>query len=359
MTPNKDAQRQLIHHVHDWNERLNSDHATPADLVAFEAWLEEDDAHVEAWERSQTLIASYDYLRGEDLDADVLQMPPAAQRKSALSRVFVSLIPIRPAAIAAALCAFAAICALPVLLRLSSPNQIVSVDPTRYQTGIGETDVIDLPDGSQLALGPATALSVNFTHERRAVTLRSGAAIFDVAKDADRPFSVTAGELVATALGTRFEVRSNGGVERVGVAEGTVRVRYDYPIADTGVELTDKRVLQAGDQVATTQGSGLRATTGMALAGFGDWQTSKRVYDGATIAEVVADANRYFERQVELGGSMDDLARETLTATFDMTDQAAIFETLAYAFPISIDKSEEGIITISSKSAVSGSPANK
>lgn len=86
---------------------------------------------------------------------------------------------------------------------------------------------VTLEDGSKLKLAAgASVVYVNgFRSADRSITL-DGQAWFDVAKDSKRPFSVTAGGIITTALGTRFMMKS-GTSKKVSVQlfEGKVMVQ--------------------------------------------------------------------------------------------------------------------------------------
>lgn len=67
--------------------------------------------------------------------------------------------------------------------------------------------MVTLPDGTNVVLNADSQLSYlrNYGSEERCVTL-AGEAIFDVAKDTERPFQVNAGEVKARVLGTKFDI---------------------------------------------------------------------------------------------------------------------------------------------------------
>uniref|UniRef100_UPI001C302E07 FecR family protein n=1 Tax=Stenotrophomonas sp. GbtcB23 TaxID=2824768 RepID=UPI001C302E07 len=73
-------------------------------------------------------------------------------------------------------------------------------------TAIGELQRIDLADGSVVTLGPDSAIAHTFTQEFRHIELLQGMAFFSVAPDKVRPFRVQAEGLIATVLGTAFDV---------------------------------------------------------------------------------------------------------------------------------------------------------
>lgn len=98
-----------------------------------------------------------------------------------------------------------------------------------YQRFINTTDQqqqFRLSDGSEVKLAPGSGIVwVNgFTNEERKINL-SGQAWFDVAKDSKRPFSVAAGNITTTALGTRFMVNPlRNSKIAVHLFEGSVKI---------------------------------------------------------------------------------------------------------------------------------------
>ena len=87
---------------------------------------------------------------------------------------------------------------------------------------------ITLADGSTVVLEPGSEISLDTTFgiNSRNVKLK-GEALFKIAKDRTRPFSVFSGDVATTALGTQFKVKSiHGGKEiHVILYEGKVVVK--------------------------------------------------------------------------------------------------------------------------------------
>lgn len=85
---------------------------------------------------------------------------------------------------------------------------------------------ISLADGSVVWLKPHSTLRYQnpMAADQRLITL-DGQAFFDVAKDPNRPFTVTAGGFGTTALGTSFDIRAYGNDVRIALQTGKVRVR--------------------------------------------------------------------------------------------------------------------------------------
>ncbi|MFX9169461.1 FecR domain-containing protein, partial [Acinetobacter baumannii] len=57
-----------------------------------------------------------------------------------------------------------------------------------HATGVGERRDLALADGSHVLLNTDSALSVDYTADRRGVALQRGEAFFAVARDPARPF---------------------------------------------------------------------------------------------------------------------------------------------------------------------------
>lgn len=85
---------------------------------------------------------------------------------------------------------------------------------------------IILPDGSQVQLFKGSEISYleKFDSSKRNVFL-TGTAIFKVAKDSKRPFTVFCKEVATTALGTEFKISSAKEKISVNLIEGKIMVR--------------------------------------------------------------------------------------------------------------------------------------
>lgn len=81
-----------------------------------------------------------------------------------------------------------------------------------------------LPDGSIVELKDDAQIAVHYTGAERRVTLARGEAHFQVAKNPDRPFVVTAQGVDVRAVGTAFSVQLDRSSIEVLVTEGQVAV---------------------------------------------------------------------------------------------------------------------------------------
>lgn len=81
--------------------------------------------------------------------------------------------------------------------------------PVKIIAPLGASSKITLPDGSRVWLNAGTELTYNndFGQRERMIYL-TGEAYFDVAKDKEHPFKVSASMITISALGTQFNVKA-------------------------------------------------------------------------------------------------------------------------------------------------------
>ena len=330
----------LVRTAHHWRYRLQDPDLSEGDRKAFQAWVDADIRHEEAYDRAVTIWAAFDRLEPSDIAPDLMR-PTARERWRRLqkhARSFYGMREFRLATAATLLILITVAIMLPITLN-HMPTDVAAVT---HASEKGKTISMTLADGSSVTLGPATTIETMLSDTHRQVRLTGGAALFEVASDPDRPFSVATGDLTATVVGTRFDVRNNGGIARVAVAEGKVRVTYPYMIGSYKLWMNHGEVLEAGEQIAVTQKEGLRSVRPIApdKVGAWAWADATLIYDGATIAELVADANRYYEGEITLADDAGHIADLTITASFSTDDIDRLLSLVEMSFPVELDKTE-------------------
>jgi len=111
--------------------------------------------------------------------------------------------------------------------------QPAAQEPFMAQTGAHEMQQLTLPDGTKVTLNSLSSLACagDFNNAERQIFFE-GEAVFDVAKDAERPFVIHVGDYSVTVLGTQFNLSAYPSDESYTIAliEGKVCVAYQ---ADT------------------------------------------------------------------------------------------------------------------------------
>lgn len=176
------------------------------------------------------------------------------------------------------------------------------------ETGIAEHKEIVLEDGTRIHLGGQTLVTASFTKHARSVVLDRGEALFKVVRDPTRPFQVSAGGGLITAVGTEFNVRHRQDDDViVTVAEGTVEVtpsstapvRHDRQPEREQYSST-QRLVRGQEVTYDTRGriSPIRAAD---LDVSAAWRDGRLKYRSEPLRNVIQDLNRYSNRRVTLG----------------------------------------------------------
>lgn len=205
----------------------------------------------------------------------------------------------------------------------------------RHATGMGEVLRVPLPDGSSLVLNSDSEISFDFSKSQRQVRLVKGEALFEVASDPARPFSVVAGPTRVTAIGTAFSVhRRQGGDLEVVVREGTVDVDGGDP---QPVRVT------ANFKASTRPGFNVEIEplqleeTGRRLA----WSDGMLAFDGDTLAQAAAQFARYSTVRILIDDP--EIAQRRVAGLYSATDPEGFATAVAAGMGLRVERSDGGI----------------
>ncbi|BCA56632.1 iron dicitrate transporter FecR [Nitrospira sp. KM1] len=152
-----------------------------------------------------------------------------------------------------------------------------------YRTYTGEQTSVALADGSTVYLNTQSALSVDLSASRRALVLKRGEALFEVAHDPSRPFDVSVNGVVVRAVGTTFNIDAHGKMTAVSVIEGAVR------LVDQGAQYD----IPAGYRLAYESGSRPGAIEPISPPKVTAWRQHEFLFDDMPLDKIVAQLNRY------------------------------------------------------------------
>lgn len=324
-----------------WHARLMSPDCTLAEREEFEAWLRQSPENALAFEDTKALWASLGGLQDDEviaphvaaalaLDADHFMGQWSRATEGARRRA----PPARPrawwpvgAGIAAAL----------VMVVVLWPGLKPDV-PIQTYAASGMIESVLLPDGSSVRLDLETAIDAKFDSRRRDIDFRRGRAMFDVARDATRPFVVDAGVGTVTALGTRFQVQRSGDRVSVTLLEGAVGIATAGHGDARSLRLVPGQTAHYAPQ---TRSWTVEASDAAALT---SWSQGFHVFGATPLRDAVAEINRYSDVKLVLSDpGMGDLA---LSGSFKLGDGRAVSEALPYALPVKA-REQSGEIVIS------------
>lgn len=189
-----------------------------------------------------------------------------------------------------------------------------------------------LADNSRSVLSPGSRMEERMG-KRRAIRLE-GEAYFEVQRDEQRPFSVEAGDLLVTVLGTAFEVSAYDTSEfvQVRVRSGRVRVEAGGRTLDLG----------AGEHVRFDKERHFLERKPAPPAEV--WGIRILHFEDATLGQVAAQLERIYTVRITLGN--DRIVACRLTAEFDDELIDTILSVIAETFGLQVERSADGTYTL-------------
>lgn len=324
--------------------RLQSGTATAADHAAAQQWCDAAADHRAAMDAVQHGWSVA--VRAEQDDALASMMAQMRERQADRAA---SMVPQEPARhrvwprimMAASLTAILAVPAFfwvanrpadhPVPPALSG-EQVAQSAGTRLFSPPGRRRSIQLPDGSRVTLDADSAIRFAFSDSKRAVSLESGRAYFSVHKDSERPFSVSAGQLTATAVGTAFDVSRLGDGEQVTTTEGLVQVVVSSNAANPTLLPAGMRLTQKDNDISVGAVDVLRESA---------WREGRIVFTGRCLSDVAAEMNRYGSGRLEV---KSDAAEISISGVFDIDNADGLAEALEQQGLVHVARSADRII---------------
>jgi len=278
----------------DWAAKRDLGALSPEEEAAFQFWLAADTRHLGAYGRAEAVLFRLERLNGAALDGT------SSERRPGWNRRHLILAGSAAASVAAA-----------VGVALHMPG---SVPESTFSTAIGQIRKVVLEDGSVIILNTDTKIRMQFSETLRDISLVQGEAQFDVAKDKQRPFVVSAGDTRVRAVGTSFTVsRLPRKPIQVLVKEGVVELqRTNAPGAPSIRASANIRAIAPPDAPIVTV-----AMPEEKLARDLEWQFGRIALDNETLANAAAEFARYSEVRIVVDPAV---SHRTVTGLFASND---------------------------------------
>lgn len=296
------APRQAIEAAATWYVQFQCEPPSPAQLQAWQRWLDGDPSHRHAWEQMERMQK---HLGALPRDMSRRALSAGQQRRQVLK----------------VLALFGATGYLGWTLQ----DQVAPLGWwADYRTHVGERRSLELADGTQLQLNTDSAVDIHFGPTQRLIQLRRGEIMVRTGK-APQPFFVATAQGRVQALGTTFSVRQLSTTTRVGVLEDEVR------LLPTDILDNDQR-LRAGESVEFDRSHiGARQAYGAAQAA---WINGQLIVLNANLGEVVAELDRYRPGTLRCE---TQAARLRVSGTFRVDDSEAVLANLQATLPIKVE----------------------
>jgi len=205
-----------------------------------------------------------------------------------------------------------------------------------------------LPDGSAMQLSAKASAEVNFSHTTRHVVLRPGGELYvKVRHEKTRAFTVDAGEMMVTALGTAFDVRREAGRVVVTVEEGAILASAIGPGGPAQWRV------DAGYQVSYSKETHVAVVSRVDAHDALRWRDGELAYDDTALDVVIADINRYSSVNLVI---KDPALRELhFTGTVFVASIDDWIKALEDKYPVRAQRSSSGTIELEAPAKIQNS----
>ncbi|MDB5584201.1 MAG: hypothetical protein JWR80_9377 [Bradyrhizobium sp.] len=227
----------------------------------------------------------------------------------------------------------------------ASDARLAQVVPIEYATGVGERRTVQLSDGSSVTLNTRTNLQIVFSQGHRLVKLMHGQALFEVAHDRNRPFTVEAADRQITALGTVFEVRVDPGRVSVVLIKGRVVVdRTREAVNAFGGAPVAPAFLKPGEEFSVELGAPQRVAA-VNVESQLLWRDGFVEFDDEPLGLAVAEINRYANRPITLRD--DGVGALHLSGVFRTGSPDSFIDAVGAVLPVEAKPTPQGGVELS------------
>ena len=213
-----------------------------------------------------------------------------------------------------------------------SNNQIRDIIVT---TGMGEHSHVTFPDGTILTLNAQTTVRYNLADGKRQVSI-DGEAFFEVARDPEHPFVVTANGMTVTCLGTSFDVRNYSDESNISVVLRDGKVRVNARDADLTME-PGSRVLMDRQTLALSKHT-------VTPSDYTAWLNGEIKYNDQTLEEIAAELSRNYN--IDLVITSDELRQERFNGYLGRSSLRNILDVLCLASDMSYHVDNDTMVYI-------------
>lgn len=183
----------------------------------------------------------------------------------------------------------------------------------------GKPTPVELPDGSSAEVTSGSMRhNTNFDQER--FVELAGEALFNVAKDSTKTFTVKTDHLTIFVLGTEFKVCSDAGNDysTVDLYRGSIRVEA----ADRSLVMVPGQHLNYSHSTGTFRISGISAAGNMpdsASESIGDeYGSNALLFENRPMGEILAVIEQFYGADMDISGQLPDSYRYTIGFSPDM-----------------------------------------
>ncbi|MDR9416030.1 MAG: FecR domain-containing protein, partial [Gracilimonas sp.] len=169
------------------------------------------------------------------------------------------------------------------------------------------TEIVRLPDGSEVTLRSYSKLFEVSSSETKASYILDGEAYFKVTTNPNRTFSVSTDQAEVQVLGTRFVLSDWGGTSTIYLEEG--RIEYTSLDNQQSVELV------TGQTSSIKKSTGVPEVTTVSENIYTDWLVNQLVFQNDSVAIIFAELEHHFNINIQ---AQPNILQENLSGSVQL-----------------------------------------
>lgn len=310
------AKRRALAEAAEWFAQWQAGELTDAQRQRWQAWWDANEMHRWAWQQVENVSRRFDHLGDDERQAADSVINLARQQRRGRRHLF------------GGLASFAFIAVLTAALWQSTPlPRLVQQWSADYHTATGEISRIVLEDGTQVWLGSASALNVDYDQKRRRLALVAGEVLIVTGDNDQRPFYLDSLSARLTPLGTRFSVGEHSTGELLAVFEGAVAIQT----REEGQHAGQRQVVNAGQQAYYSVG--LIGESLPAESRREAWISGMLMAEGMSLRTFAAELSRHHRGRLEVDPAVAEL---TLLGAFPLNDVERALNMVETTLPVKV-----------------------
>jgi transmembrane sensor len=213
-----------------------------------------------------------------------------------------------------------------------------------YHTAYGETQIVDLSDGSKVTLNANSTLRLKrfgFESEPVREVFLDGEAEFSVKHKSDNQRFIvkTSQKLEVEVLGTEFSVFARVRGSKVVLTKGKVKVNYG-----TGKE-QHSIIMKPGDLVSLDKKGTAKLKEIENVKAYTAWKSHRFIFDDTTLEEITYQIEETFGVKIKINAAA--LANRRVTGTFSADQADDLIAILQELLSLQYEKNSDGTVVLS------------
>jgi transmembrane sensor len=213
-----------------------------------------------------------------------------------------------------------------------------------YQTAYGETEAINLPDGSIVTLNANSILRLKrfgFVSAPIREVFLDGEAEFSVKHKSDNQRFIvkTSQKLEVEVLGTEFSVFARTRGSKVVLTKGKVKVNYGAGNQQHSI------MMKPGDLVSLDKKGIVKLKEIQNVKVYTAWKSHRFIFDNTSLEEITYQIEETFGVHIQINSA--DLAIRTVTGTFSAEQADDLIAILQELLTLQYEKNSDGTVVLS------------